>query len=553
MHCSEMIALPFTAGDVYNSPSGHSYHDGSISTIVVVTSVLAFMTVLICLQTITTSGHVVLSPMILRLFLIFLVGTGFLCTLILGKQAYTQRLQSAQKKQSTCFRRLRLCFLWLFGIGVLVICTLELTYLSVCSPEISQFVPRLELHVDIGYHASRIVFVATEIIFISLFSHFKFMHSLQTYYAMLFIISANTSVWMYYYFALDILSAENLIKLFNVTSQLNITSQECLQNSTIAKFANKIEHILFPANTEFSLLGLKFVLEMWSLGKAKNKPRNSSISVMGIDADEWQSPNPNEEFVNASSIESDGEKSRLLDSIWEYKLHNSQNNSHTSAGRRRPFCLYLVIFISVALFVPLLVLYIILDSENQKSVEFYQHIATYEATYKAVMLLVISISWICLQIDGKPVKDRQSLNTKDLILLLCTFGSAVYFISVVIASLLTSSTIGSVTLTQNLISIVFLYLQTTLLLQSRRYVRKRRNTGKISNFRLTCVALAILNFGLWTSDNFIGMHFYAAWNTNVEVLGTVYWTRVLRYVFPFVVFYRLETAFSFCRIYGYFY
>ncbi|OWF35990.1 uncharacterized protein LOC110442253 [Mizuhopecten yessoensis] len=544
MSWSEILTLPFTAGNQYTSTNGRTHHDGSISTVVVVTSVLAFITVLMSLQENTPSGHVILDPMVMRLSLTVIVVAGICSTIYLAKLAKRQSPITACRKPSACFRLLQIGCLWLFGLGVVMICLFETTRLIFCDSEITRVLPSQELGVNIVYHVTRIVLVVIEVCFITCFTFVKFDHCLSTYYALLFIVLANTSVWIYYYLALEDVSSFRLLHNYNATAPPgNSTNKTCYQNSTIGLLTGQVNKILYPVNTEFSLLVLKFVLEMWSLERTEASNVNHITSVMGItETGSTDQPTSGEEQEHLN------ERSSLLNTNWEYRIHNSQE--YTSLDNACPISFYVAIAVAISWVLPLAIMYIMLEYRFPDSHEFYRIIAAYEVAYRVVMTAAVTCTWVYLQKDGRPVTDHISLKSKDYILLLGTFGAAIYFIHVLIAGSLTKNNNGKTDIISNVISMVFLYLQTTLLLQTRKFVPKRKNIRNFPSFRSLCTVLSILNFGYWITDSFVGMKFPAASSPKVEAFGSKYWTLVMQYAFPLVIFYRLESGFAFLRLYG---
>ncbi|XP_069140264.1 uncharacterized protein [Argopecten irradians] len=546
MPCSEVLALPFTAGNVYTSSNGRIHHDGSISTVVFVTSALAFITVLISLQANSTS----LDPVVMRLSLTVVVAAGICSIVYLLRIAKRQERTTVHPEPTACFHRLQLAILWLLGLGVMLICILSVCRLIFCVSEIIDVMRRVEISVDICYHIARLLLVATEVLFISFFCRVKFEHRLSTYHALLFIVLANSSVWIYFYLALNSDTSSDIPGVDNATAVEMNNISACYTNSTLGHLAQQVYYILFPINTEFSLLVLKFVLEMWSLDVNQSQGATHRASVMGITlTTEIEDDGPTSDLDEARpSQQSINERSNLLDTRWEYRLHNSNEYPTHNKSSSLPFLIALII--SVCLFLPLAVMYLLLEFRFPGEGTFYMTTMIYEAVYKFVLFSILIVTWFYLYHDCEPIRKQASLSGKDYIILLATFGAATYYFHVIIAGSLIRGHIGAMDIMSNTISMASLYLQTTLLLQTKRYIPKRNTKRQFPSFRSLCTILSVLNFGYWITDSFAGMKFKAAFVPNVEVFGSEYWVFIMRYLFPLVIYYRLESGFTFLKIYG---
>jgi len=213
------------------------------------------------------------------------------------------------------------------------------------------------------------------------------------------------------------------------------------------------------------------------------------------------------------------------------------------------FSFFITIFVGLVVFIPLLMMYILLLQEYSDGSELYNAIIRYELGYKVILLALIIYAWVVLQKECKPKLKYKFLQPKDYVTVFCTFGVAAYYINLAVAGFKSPARTGPTEAAEGIVSLAALYLQTVFILQAKGYTSKASYKKSCCSIDLVCLLMAVLNFGFWINDSFLGVKFPSSTIPKDSIFGPDYWSFVLHYIFPFVIFYRFDSSFEFLDLY----
>lgn len=502
-----ILSLPFTAGTYRQRRNGSWYYDGTVSLPVLFLVLLSVVVVLTASSMLQTGADVRIG--LVLLLLAILMVCGIVGCIILGYITKTRGLQTVvTARRLASLSKLQVAFIWIFGFFTGIFCILNL------GQQVECHLFSLTLSDNGFYWGARfcynvvlVLFVFTEILFFSYFSRFKLKRTVSVYYLMYVLLAAN-GLLMSHYFVMD--HDFFPVNLTDVSLNESMLIEDCLQNGTMSKLIMNSVTILLPGFTEFGLLSLTIILEIWS-------PRMSS------------SPTCNVEMRDVC-FDLESEETPLLPTLTPV-AEMSSSGIHRSNRTLGHFVSYLLSVISGLC---LILGYTSMALKHDEDVEQIRLVVeTYELALKAAMILANLVGFFCLVHYCKPEVPYAPLKTKDYVYLLSAFGVIMVHICEAIVGDVISVLSVDPLLWTSICSVFQDYLQVVFLLHASRC----QSSVPGSSVVLLDSALTftmVINFSFWFNDSFLlSMHP----NTRIT-LAFKFWYKVL---LPISVFFRFSS------------
>ncbi|KAJ8312269.1 hypothetical protein KUTeg_009642 [Tegillarca granosa] len=514
-----IIIQPLTAGNTLgmNRNRNRPVHDGRISTIVLVGCVLSMVAVVLLVHN-NKAKRLYITLLAVKILLIVMVFIGLLTIIILAVQNCKNKLEVSTRYRLEGKNRLKIKFLWLFGImsnvfeGFLIGAFVEC--FSVNTTQYSQ----ITFYFRTLYSCLLIVFHFVQIVFISYFSGARILASVTSHYGILLLLAANGAVWSCSF----ILASSTL---FSSTATTYLPSQSvyhCLGNtSSFDTFLDQAKPILYPAHVAFSLLSVGILLSMWSSTENPVTDETNIVELSGY-------------------IELSGGDSTV------------PNRNRPVPTRHNPLSYYATIVIGIVFALHYILGAVLVVKSNEQSLT--NIWMSYKLGYKVILWIFCLAAFYKLKSECKPNLRHKPLDGNEWILFFSTFVDAMFHTFGLIAGALiipnddVMKTASNIVLVENIFNLLIDYYQTVFLIQANRFKKKSRNnlSWPIEN---TCLLLCILNIGQWLIDSFAGKEYHTGTMVQQQYYLPRYWDGVMSFVFPVAVYFRFQSFMGMYSLY----
>lgn len=500
-----LFVVPFTAGNGMRTPEGLRIHDGSISTV----AIAVFLVAIACVSIFVSSSPIHTDPEnAIRYVLMTIVVVGIAALSLLWHKFRRQIRENDNTVTYAINAKptgLRLKFLWLFCVGLIV-----RTALSVAR---SVFHHLGRSYVSIFWNILLFAFACLQTTFISYFRNTEIVGSLRVHYGMIFIIVANISIW----FDSILLQEKRFVLFHNETTQNNgVESFNCTQESSVVCLAENAFPFVLPIVAEFCLVSIGFLFRIWSTAR-KTMIRNVLM-------------NPTEPQEELTPLMNQSEYVEI-----------DQQTQFSYGYRRKSALLYLSAAVG-AVFVIILVIMVlaILTEQNEfKQQDLYTSLKIYRLLYTIVMIGLVFLGFGLLYGQCVPINNSRPITAGENILLFSLLGTVMYLLFRVVASIHFES-IGSWNIADDVLTLIHVYFQTVLMLQSYRYRRYRRL--EFLSIKNVFMLLFVMNLGLWFNDSFLQNRTPFINTVNYKMYSQQTWDFVNGTLFPVVVFFRFNCS-----------
>ncbi|XP_061166453.1 uncharacterized protein LOC133175373 [Saccostrea echinata] len=506
-----LFVVPFTAGNGMRTNEGLRIHDGSISTLAIAVYLIgiAFVTIFVS----STPLHVDPDNFIrFVLITVVLIGVGALVFLwVKFRRQMRENEIMVNYTTNTKPTGLRLKFLWLFCLGLIVRAALSMARRF---HNISTSYHLARSYVSIIWNILLFVFACLQTAFISYFRNTEIVGSLLVHYGMIFIVVANLSVW----FDSILAQERHFFHLnFNETkiNNFGVESFNCTNESSIVCFAENAFPYVLPIVAEFCLVSIGFLFQIWSSAK-RTMIKNF--------------------LMTSSDIQ--GESTSLLNS--EY-VEIDQQSSYNYGARRKSALLYLSAAVGAVFVVVLLiiVLAILTEKKEEELRSLYISLEIYRLMYTIIMIGLVFLGFGLLYGQCVPTSNPRHISGSEYILLFSSLGMVMYLVFGVVAGFNFKSQ-GSWNIAENILSLILVYFQTVLMLQSYRYRRYRKL--ECLSIKNVFMLLAVMNLGLWFNDSFLQNRVPYINEVNYKMYKQEIWDFVNGTLFPITVFFRFQCS-----------
>lgn len=523
-----IVILPMTAGNTLGMNRNRNrtvhnrnrpVHDGRISTIVLVGCMLSMVAVVLLVNMDKTKRYYI-PQLTVKIMLSVLVLIGLLTIIILSVHNYRNKLEVPTRYRHEGKNRLKIKFLWLFGIMSNVYDGFTIGVFMECLSVTTKSFMIITYNVRIMYSCLLIVFHFVQIVFISYFSGSRILASVTSHYGILLLLSANGAVW-----SCSFIRASNTLFSSKTTFYANYSAYNCLKNaSSFDTFLNHARPILYPAHVAFSLLSVGILLSMWSSTENPDNDNKELSDYMELSG-------------NCDMTQNNGE--------------SVPNRRRFEFPRNHPLSYYATIVIGIVLALPYILGAVLMIKSNET---FLSEIwISYKFAYKITIWVFCLVAFYKIQTECRPNLRHKPLDGNEYILFFSTFVDAMFHTFGLIAGALITpnadmQTEANIVLVENIFNLLIDYYQTVFLIQANRFEKKTRNNlnWPIEN---TCLLLCILNIGQWLIDCFAGKEYHTG--TLIQELFYLpdYWNGVMSFVFPVAVYFRFQSFMGMYSLY----
>lgn len=505
-----LFAVPFTAGNGMRTPEGLRIHDGSISTV----AIAVFLVAIACVSIFVSSSPIHTDPdNAIRYVLMTIVAVGIAALSLLWHKF---RRQIRENDNTVTYATnakptgLRLKFLWLFCMGLIV-----RTALSVArrfhNISVSRHLARS--YVSIFWNISLFAFACLQTAFISYFRNTEIVGSLRVHYGMIFIIVANISIW----FDSILLQEKRFVLFHNETTQNNgVESFNCTKEPSVVCLAENAFPFVLPIVAEFCLVSIGFLFRIWSTAR-KTMIRTFLMNLT----------DPREELTPLMNQS-------------EY-VEIDRQTQFPYGSRRKSALLYLSAAVGAVFVIVLviIVMAILTEKGEFKQLDLYKSLKIYRLLYTIVMIGLVFLGFGLLYGQCVPINNSRPISAGENILLFSLLGTVMYLLFRVVASIHFES-IGSLNIADDILSLIHIYFQTVLMLQSYRYRRYRRL--EFLSIKNVFMLLFVMNLGLWFNDSFLQNRTPFINTVNYKMYSQQTWDFVNGTLFPVVVFFQFNCS-----------
>ncbi|XP_033747147.1 uncharacterized protein LOC117332369 [Pecten maximus] len=517
--CSELITavviLPVTAGNYRRRQNGSWYYDGTISSMVFFLVFLAVVIIFTVSKNIDIDQDKRLGIVFVLLTVVFVIGM-FACV-VLGCIVNKHGLNYVVlRKHENSVTKLQLIFLWIFGI----VSGLFSGFLVGQQIQCKVFSPNIEG--DGGFfwdsrcifNVITMLFLLTEIIFITYFAQFEMKRSTSIRYVLFILVCANISVWLH---SIIIDNETFSERMMDEQFGNNSIIPACLQNGSIGSLIGHSKPVLGPCFLEFFLLSITILFEMWppAMIRTSNDVLPTYQDVVELNC------SVNEETTLLGITETDG-------------------NSLSGADWTVNQLVTLVVSIGVGLgcVVGYIVWVIHQGSQMRLVMEWFA------VVINSIMIGANLVGFFCLVHYCKPDRIPKPLKVSEYVYMSSAFGIVMIHVCDILTGLLSRDNSSDITLTSYILAIIQDYLQVVFLLHANRCSKSDPHSN---THLLDCVLmfLLVMNFYNWVIDGFILASFPGVRQVEQKVLGSILWSLYHDILLPVGVFYRFSSALEF--------
>lgn len=548
--------IPFTAGRMSREENGSISHDGSISGIVLLLSLLV-MFIEIVLAGSSAEGEKGSSVDILETVSNTWTVLATISCIILCIYYSRNREIVSENKNWDVTSKIKLRFLWAFTFARMTYDILQL----------AEYIDCLNLSPDsiakqqIVTYSLRLIFAIVQTGFLTYFCQYVFYSNLVSYYSLLVICMGNISV-----FVRTFLSTYKHIQNDgnNVTKYINFSNQSshvsCDEVSSIHAVTVKVNPYIEPAVCENALLSLLFLIEIWpKVGRSSSNTSDITYDCLNCYTEETALIDSTQEETYCTI---DGESELSSDEQYEFVSRNVGNTNRTRLTSRASVSMnpsnrskkLICASLPILLCIPALVMYGIRvgahGNTNKKLISSFTAYNSFTATITFIFLVKIFYN---LQGQCRPTSNFRILNGNDKMLITSFLGTLAYYTVRVISNifLFRNGNDRYIYIYEYTVYIISAYFQTIFLLQIRNYEKIRPGTSILS-IEYTFILLSADNLTSWCIDTFITSQRIFRADASFQFYGQEAWVEYYTFLYPFVVFYRFLCFVSFYGLYDYF-
>lgn len=440
-----------------------------------------------------------------------------------------RRLQLRNDSNKDLTRKIKIVFLWIFGLLCIIMACYDLAVNFDC---LSLHKPRSfqgQFELGIATHCFKILFYLVQLGFLSSFAGYALVISIIQNYMISWIILTHLVIWfMNFYGTMHRKMHPNTHN--ETTVQLNYS---CFYQSSNQEFRNKLNPFYKPAITEFSLLAAELLMMMWIYS-------SSDIS--------------NDEEHEFSYVSGDNETTSLI----QYPVGNpSAPNRHFITNT-----FYFCVLIGTLLSLPFVVsCVVILYSEQPRFIHYEAFLVLLLIFYIEHFLLILATFVQVRKFSQwRDIRITTFSKNKSILLLITLTGAIVYSTLEILAviQVTTCSKLDSldfkiriIVFMKTLFEMITMFLQTLLIRQSW-HMEKCTAVNKIPIIKRLFGTLCLINLVIWLV--FSVLYDRHTRTTIIEACfyGKGFWYQIRDGVFPITVFYRFHVSMHFyerCRKY----
>ncbi|XP_060067877.1 uncharacterized protein LOC132548069 [Ylistrum balloti] len=510
-----LVILPITAGNYQRRQNGSRYFDGTISSTVFFLIFLAVIIIFTISKNIDHDQEKRMGVVFLLLTTIMVLGVAACVTLGCIIKKHGLALVVSKRREGN-ITKLQIIFLWIFGIVAGLLSISLIGQQSVC--EVYNSIidgGRFFWNSRLIFNSITMLFLFTEIIFISYFVQYNLRNSTFIRYVLFILLSANVSVWLHSVIIDNELFPDNILeKQFGNSSNILY----CIQNGTFGTIINKFKTVSNPCFLEFCLLSVTMLLEMWSPTTTENSSEE--------EVQTYQELNRLSYSVN--------DRSTLL----EISVDNEDRSSGARPGRT--IQQLVTFFVTVVIGLGLDVSYLVCVW-FPKNAEILMMMERYHTIITIAMIVANFVGFYCLVHYCKPDRANKPLKVSEYVYLSSVLGILMIHVCEIVSAYYTQGPIAQLNLITYILGIVQIYLQVVFLLHANRC--------KISNIQtnvhlLDCVLifLMVINLNIWMSDSFIVEQFSVLKDVEKQILGDIVMNLYYHVLLPTSIFFRFSSA-----------
>lgn len=438
--------------------------------------------------------------------------------------------QSLERNTVDVTIRMKLGFLWLFGIINILNSAINMAIVSDCIEKHGNEEFPGELIVSVVSHIFEIIFNTGQLGFISSYCAYRLRSSSLMNYGISTIILTHIVRWFRTLF-MSLLSNHLIDKHTNHShSFLN----NCYWTNDLTNFRRSIESYIEPTLTEYSLLAVSLMLRMWII--FENETREP-------------------QYVQSC----DTERTPLLSSGYTqlFSTGNIQSTLSDNSGvplTSKSSSMYICILMAIVLCLPLLTTIIMVSAVKPYTYHYQLSTAIVQCVFKLELFVMILLAFFLTYKQYQEENSTDRINSSRFILILCTAGTIAYSTFGLIAGLFEKrgdyATLALPLFIQKFLEIACTYLQTILILQSSlsNIVRVRNVSRFIPVYKIHCVLFTV-NIIMWLVNSYIGKMVGSIMHIEANFYGENYWKAVNDVIFPITIFYRFHTAMEVYQLY----
>ncbi|XP_069134714.1 proton channel OtopLc-like [Argopecten irradians] len=504
---TSMFILPFTAGNYRRRPNGSWCFDCTIASRVLFLIVLATIIVLTASKDIHKHADVRLAIVVILLSLSMCAGVIGIYILGCFVKYHGQQYIVASTR-NTHTSKLQVIFLWGFGLASGIRCILSAGKHIECTAKASHSAYWTSMFC---FYTLVIVYLFSEMIFITYCSTFKLKKTLFVNYVMLMLLTANVSVIVYIHFLHDTFS------YFTKNDNDGQLSSCLLNNSTISHLMTKSQPFLYPASVEYSLLSITILLEIWSPTKLRHVV--------------------NEQITSPQELES----VPLVADDTSIEDMNSENRSGKTV------CQMATLAGSLSAGIGLILCNVILATGIGEN-EYVRYVAgIYEFTLNGMMSLAIFAGFYCLVKCCTPDSVPKGLGSREYVYLLSAFGLFMTNIAEGIGNDVSTQPEARLFMYRSIFSVFQDYLQVVFLLLANR-CKKVDPRSNIHPLESALIFIMISNFVLWFNDSVLLSKFPNTRSLHYQTDNTTY--TMYEDLLPVAVFFRFTSFMEYYTTFG---
>ena len=520
-----VVIEPLTTG---TSISGEDqrHTDGSVASVVTVSGLAAVSFVIIGICTQFPKSHHDILWILAGIMLILALISMIVISIVAHKHRQEWLLGMASSYK-TKVQKLKIVFLWIFGLAIILQRTLRLLINIDCITKdmSNKIFRRLE---NIGNNLLAIIYYCVQMGFISYFAYYQFQGLLCVNYAVLLILLSNLFYW--FQAVMNEASHDYSIpqKIYNTT--------DCYYASPIQTFMHTLMPYIVPARVEFFLLATTFVLNMWPPMQSTSNPTDTDDhSAQGSFA------------INAEVSERTPLVSRQSGGGSEESISPQMHGNNRIVP---PVSYFLTMFVMLVMNMPVVISNIVLAFVFKDNDNAFFATITVDCVYKC-LTLAISILLICrISKETECETPARKLSANEYVLILSAAASAGGCTFAIISGIQTYTLVGRVFLAKNVAGIFSIYAQTTIIIYSVR--TRRKNHSEESPFwalNHMFVLLSVCNLILWILDTFIKVPFSTYDQVQLGIFGHKTWRSLKNVLSPLQIFYRFHASVDFYGLY----
>lgn len=451
---------------------------------------------------------------------------GGIFTYILWVFVHKNGEQTLKRNTKDVTIRMKLLFLWLFGIVNIINSAINMAINCDCLAINARDQFPGESIVSIATHVFEIIFNTGQLGLISSYASYRLKSSTLLNYGISTIILTHLIRWFRTIFTSLISN-----KLIGINSNMSAFLNDCYWNSDLTSFRRSIVPWIEPTLTEYSLLAVSLMLRMWISFEDKSE--------------------------TISNLPSEDERAPLLHHTSLHNANSSPEISTTENSLRhvlRNSSIYICVLLAVILCLPMLTTVIMVSVVSTYSYHYQVSTAIVQCLFKVELLAIILLAYYFCYKQYEEQNKVDRFKSSRFILILCTAGSIAYSTFGLIAGFMATKedvyVVASALVVQKIFEIVCIYLQTVLILQSSSFntIRMINFSKGIPLYKIYCVLFSI-NITMWLLNSYARKDSDRIMSVERDFYGKNYWKAVNDVMYPITIFYRFHTAMDIYQLY----